>query len=188
MYLLGIPIGIFIDQRGARIPLISGGVLLGIGYLMLYRSYTTGSGYLPLLCLFSFFTGYGGCASFAAAIKVSALNWPEHRGSATAFPAGAFGLSAFLFSSIAEFLVPGDTANLLLLLTTGTFGSVIIGSFFLRVVNPSKIPDTPLAAEDFSHASQLKRIKSQESLAAPAETSLDQCGSSKFAAVFWSFS
>ena len=89
---------------------------------------------LPLLCMFSYFTGLGGCSAFAAAIKVSALNWPHHRGTATAFPLAAFGLSAFFFSIFAQFVVPGNTGHFLLLLACGTFGLVVVSSFFLRVL------------------------------------------------------
>ncbi|KHJ34242.1 putative mfs transporter [Erysiphe necator] len=141
MYLLGIPIGIFVDSNGARITVLYAGFLLGIGYLILYNTYSNGSGYLPLLCLFSFFTGVGGCASFAAAVKVSALNWPENRGTATAFPVAAFGLSAFLFSSFGQVIVSGNTSSFLLLLAIGTFGLNFVGFPFLRII---KVPENIL--------------------------------------------
>src|SRR3979411_2656748 len=46
----------------------------------------------------------------------AATNFPENRGTATAFPLAAFGLSAFFFSSLASLLFHGDTTQLLLLL------------------------------------------------------------------------
>jgi len=95
-------------------------------------------------------TGIGGCAAFAGSIKtcetpctvqkhishfdVAALNWPNHRGTATAFPLSAFGLSAFYFSAISSLAFPDDTAGLLLLLAIATFSMVFVGSFFLRIV------------------------------------------------------
>jgi nitrate/nitrite transporter NarK len=95
MYSLGIPLGMMVDAKGPRIAVILGAFLLALGYFPLHRAYEKGSGPVPLLCVFSILTGVGGCSAFSAAIKTSALNWPHHRGTATAFPLAAFGLSAF---------------------------------------------------------------------------------------------
>lgn len=59
---------------------------------------------------------------------------PHHRGTATAFPLAAFGLSAFFFSLIGGFLFPGDTSDFLLLLSSGTAGMTFLGFWFLKVV------------------------------------------------------
>ncbi|KLU85993.1 hypothetical protein MAPG_05012 [Magnaporthiopsis poae ATCC 64411] len=71
--------------------------------------------------------------AFAASVKTSALNWPHHRGTATAFPLAAFGLSAFTFSVFGEVVFPGNTGAFLATLTVGTFSLCFIGFFFLRV-------------------------------------------------------
>jgi hypothetical protein len=107
----------------------------------------------PVL-LFSFLTGFGGSSSFSAAIKagmrfhsrltvlgaddvaIAATNFPENRGTATAFPLAAFGLSAFFFSSLASLLFHGDTTQLLLLLALGTSLIVVVFSVFIRIVPP----------------------------------------------------
>jgi Nodulin-like len=86
-----------------------------------------------LLCFFSFLTGCGSCSSFQAAIKTSALNWPLHRGTATAFPLSAFGLSAFFFTTLSGFIFPGDTSDFLLLLAIGTFCLTIVPLLFIRI-------------------------------------------------------
>ena len=65
---------------------------------------------------------------------LAALNWPAHRGTATAFPMAGFGLSAFFFSALASSVFPDDTSSFLLLLAIGTFGMVSASFFFLRVV------------------------------------------------------
>lgn len=164
MYILGIPIGIFVDSNGARITVLYAGLLLGIGYLVLYNAYSNGSGYLPILCIFSFFTGVGGCASFASAVKVSVLNWPENKGTATAFPVAAFGLSALFFSSFGQLVVSGNTASLLLILSIGTFGLNYIGFPFLRIIQEpeltSVVPGNYLCikADDITPDSQLALV------------------------------
>lgn len=97
-----------------------------------------------------------------AAIKTSALNWPEHRGTATAFPLGAFGLSAFFFSVFSQYVFPGDTGDFLMLLACGTFSMVFISFFFLRVLpHPSYSALPSNSGRDDS--SVLGRTKSEES-------------------------
>jgi len=75
--------------------------------------------------------------AFIAAIKTSALNWPHHRGTATAFPLAAFGLSAFFFSTLGAILFSGDTSAFLMLLACGTSGLIVLGFFFVRVLPPA---------------------------------------------------
>ncbi|KAL5629012.1 hypothetical protein BROUX41_002403 [Berkeleyomyces rouxiae] len=132
MYAVGIPIGIFVDSRGPRPAVLLGAVCLLAGYYSLHKAYDTGSGSLWALCVYSFLTGVGGCMAFAAAVKTSALNWPHHRGTATAFPLAAFGLSAFFFSLISAVVAPGDPSSFLYLLALGTFGMTTVGFFFLQ--------------------------------------------------------
>lgn len=164
MYSVGIPVGILVDTKGVRPAVIMGAILLALGYFPLQQAYDRGSGSVPLLCLFSFFTGVGGCSAFAASIKASALNWPHHRGTATAFPLAAFGLSAFFFSSISTLLAPGDVGDFLMLLATGTFGLVFITFFFLRVY-PHSAYTALKATEDAEgvESNLLHRTKSEDS-------------------------
>lgn len=158
-----------VDAKGPRPAVIMGSLFLGAGYFPLHQAYDKGFASVPLLCMFSFFTGFGGCAAFAAAIKTSALNWPHHRGTATAFPLAAFGLSAFFFSMFAQFVVPGSTGDLLLLLSCGTFGLTFFSFFFLRVLphsHYSKVAshDTPnrlhrTKSEDSKHRAELAAVE-----------------------------
>lgn len=164
MYAMGIPVGILVDTKGPRPAVIMGALLLALGYFPLHQAYDRGSGWLPLLCIFSLFTGLGGCATFSAAIKTSALNWPHHRGTATGFPLAAFGLSAFFFSMFAQFVMPGSTGDFLLLLAFGTFGIVAIGFFFLRVLPQPHYSAVPSATGRGRSASRRHhRTKSEES-------------------------
>jgi hypothetical protein len=83
--------------------------------------------------LFSFLTGAGSCSAFTASIKAAALNYPESRGTATAFPLAAFGLSALFFAAVAQIL-PGGTYNFLILLATGTVVLPLLAFPFVRVI------------------------------------------------------
>lgn len=160
MYSLGVPIGMFVDQRGPRPAVLVGSLLLGAGYIPFHAAYDTAAGSVPLLCLFSYLTGLGGCMAFAAAVKTSALNWPHHRGTATAFPLAAFGLSAFFFSLIGSILFPADTSAFLMLLAAGTSGMALLGFFFLRVLPPSHNSYRPLPG--LAGSQQLHQSLSEE--------------------------
>ncbi|KYG41984.1 hypothetical protein M433DRAFT_147192 [Acidomyces richmondensis BFW] len=134
MYAMGIPGGILIDAKGPRWGVLLGGLALAAGYFPLRAAYIAGSGSVPVLCLFGLLTGVGSCTAFSAAIKVSATNWPARRGTATAFPLSAFGLSAFFYTAVAGGLFPDDTAGYLLLLACGTTVMVLGGMVFLQMV------------------------------------------------------
>ncbi|UNI22090.1 hypothetical protein JDV02_008012 [Purpureocillium takamizusanense] len=159
MYTLGVPVGIGVDHRGPRPFVLAGAILLGAGYFLLHQAYDRAAGSVALLCFFSFLTGLGSCMAFAAAVKTSALNWPHHRGTATAFPLAAFGLSAFFFSSLGAILFPGDPSAFLELLSWGTFGLIFAAFFFLRVYpHPSVYHAIPSAGP---HRSSVGSVGSQ---------------------------
>lgn len=100
-------------------------------------AYDKGAGSMSvgLISFCSFLSGVGSCAAFQAALKVATLNWPTHRGTATAFPLAAFGLSAFFYTLIAGIAFPGNTSSLLMLLSIGTSAVVLVGLPFLQVVD-----------------------------------------------------
>lgn len=164
MYTMGVPVGLFVDHRGPRPAVIAGSILLGLGYFPLHQAYDRFGGSVPVLCFFSYLTGLGGCMAFAAAVKTSALNWPHHRGTATAFPLAAFGLSAFFFSVVGYVFFPGDTSAFLLLLACGTFGLTFTGFFFMQVLPHSSYHAVPSAdaSRGLSNSQRLRRTSSDE--------------------------
>ncbi|KAI1775212.1 MFS general substrate transporter [Hypoxylon cercidicola] len=164
MYSMGVPVGMFVDSKGPRPAVIVGAVLLGLGYYPLHQAYNAGHGSVPWLCFVSYLTGLGGCMAFAAAVKTSALNWPHHRGTATAFPLAAFGLSAFFFALVGSVFFPGSPSRFLMLLACGTFGLTFVGFFFLRVLPPHAPYHAVLDVEPgMSDSRQLHRTTSEES-------------------------
>lgn len=122
-----------IDAYGPRWGVVLGIVLFGAGYYPIAKAFDAGPGTysVAVLCLFSFFTGAGSCSAFSASIKAAALSYPDSRGTATAFPLAAFGLSAVFFATVALAL-PHDTSHFLLLLATGTVLLPTLSLFFLR--------------------------------------------------------
>ncbi|KAJ6126935.1 hypothetical protein N7523_002547 [Penicillium sp. IBT 18751x] len=135
MYAMGIPMGLLTDARGPRLVTLIGSVLLALGYYPIYLAYQSGPGSVPIIfvCFFAFLTGTGGCSAFGAAIKTAASNFPDHRGTATAFPLAAFGLSALFWSNISTFVFKDDTGRFLLLLAIGTSVLSFCSIPFLRI-------------------------------------------------------
>ncbi|CAK7270589.1 hypothetical protein SEPCBS119000_004169 [Sporothrix epigloea] len=167
MYSLGVPIGMFIDTRGPRLAVLAGSFLLALGYFPLRQAYDAGSGSVAFLCFVSYLTGLGGCMAFGAAVKTSALNWPHHRGTATAFPLAAFGLSAFFFSVFGSLVIPSGTSAFLLLLAIGTSVLTFVSFFFLHVLpyTPHHYHAVVLPGDDEGpkDPQQLRRTMSEES-------------------------
>lgn len=77
----------------------------------------------------------------------AASNFPEHRGTATAFPLAAFGLSALFWSNVSTLVFKDDTGRFLLLLACGTsmlaFGSIP----FLRIFPSEPYSSVPHTGE-----------------------------------------
>lgn len=94
------------------------------------------------------------------------MNWPTHRGTATAFPMAGFGLSAFFFSAVSSLAFPEDTSDLLLLLALGTFGMVFLSCFFLRIVDhPQNYATLPIdEGSPHGESRQLRPAKSFDRL------------------------
>ncbi|KAF2762334.1 MFS transporter [Pseudovirgaria hyperparasitica] len=149
MYITGIPFGILVDQKGPRAAALIGALCLAAGYFPIHQAYDRGMDGMStsLLCFFSFLTGMGSCSSFQASLKTAALNWPQHRGTATAFPVAAFGLSAFFFSTISSIVFPDNTSGFLLLLAIGT-SAIVFGSIFFLHIVPAHSPYTAIPSSD----------------------------------------
>ncbi|KAJ5084027.1 hypothetical protein NUU61_008606 [Penicillium alfredii] len=135
MYAMGIPLGLLTDSKGPRLMSLVGSACLVVGYYPIHLSYASGPGSVPVvfLCFFTFLTGTGGCAAFTGAIKTAASNYPNHRGTATAFPLAALGLSAMFWSTISTLIFKEDTGNFLLLLALGTSILCLVSMPFLRI-------------------------------------------------------
>ena len=97
-------------------------------------------------------------------VLVAALNYPLSRGTATAFPLAAFGLSAFLFSTIGAFGLRDDTSKLLLLLASGTVLFPVVAFPFLNV-HPQPLYDrlSSRGPPDRSDSQPLRRTSSTDS-------------------------
>ncbi|KAL5364165.1 major facilitator superfamily domain-containing protein [Aspergillus floccosus] len=173
MYASGIPLGLLTDARGPRLTTFLGAITLAIGYFPLYSAYEKGQGSLSvgLLAFFAFFTGFGSCSAFSASIKAAASNFPDHRGTATAFPLAAFGLSAFFWSNLSSILFKDDTGDFLLLLTIGTSVLNLVSIPFLRII-PLSDPYIPIGRDRSPgvESRRLRRTRSPDPRSLPIVT------------------
>ncbi|KAE8355276.1 MFS transporter [Aspergillus coremiiformis] len=177
MYASGVPLGLLTDARGPRLTTFLGAIALGLGYYPIYSAYEHGQGSLSvgLLSFFSFLTGLGSCSAFSASIKAAASNFPSHRGTATAFPLAAFGLSAFFWSSISSAIFKDDTGQFLLLLALGTSIFNLISIPLLRLMPPTEMY-IPLSRNQSPgvDSNRLRRTKSTDLRYVPEES--DEAG------------
>lgn len=157
-YAMGIPAGILIDSRGPRIGVLLGAACIAAGYFPIHTSYDKGPGSMSVatLSFLSFLTGTGSCTAFSAAIKTSTYNWPMHRGTASAFPLAAFGLSAFIFTTLANLAFGDSPSGFLLLLAIGTLVLNLTATLFIRL-----IPSHEDSSEDRGRSSSRLRYRSR---------------------------
>ena len=89
---------------------------------------------------------------------VAAVNFPSHRGTATAFPLAAFGLSAFFFSGVSA-AISSEAQEFLLVMLIGTVAMTSIPILLLRTSPPPTLY-TSVPAE----APRATRLDSRSSL------------------------
>ncbi|KIK95478.1 hypothetical protein PAXRUDRAFT_826958 [Paxillus rubicundulus Ve08.2h10] len=135
--------GRIVDIKGPRIPLIGAFTFLLIGYSGIKKIYddgiddaaTVSALHFAVLVLCGFMTGLGGVAGLAPALNTTAKSFPDtSRATTIGLVISGFGLSAFLFLTIAQVFFPGDTSAFLLVLALGTAIPMLVGLFIVRPV------------------------------------------------------
>ena len=140
-------------------PLILAGLTLFIGYYGLHLAYTRAWQHAaPVLCILSFLTGIGSSLGNSAILNACAKSYPHNRGSATAFPIAAYGLSAFVFSRISYNLFPGDTGTFLLVLSLSCGISLFVCAFLIGVHLPTPDQDYHARKSSESNTSETEQL------------------------------
>ncbi|CCH41518.1 putative transporter MCH1 [Wickerhamomyces ciferrii] len=109
----GLPASFIIDNRGFWIPMLIGGLGLSAGFIGLKDQYVKNYESVGISFSLLFLVGAGSLFINSAAIKCCAVTFPNNRGIATSFPIATYGLSAFIYSSIASLFFKADTARFL---------------------------------------------------------------------------
>lgn len=122
------------------------------------------------LVVCGFLTGIGGNGGLTSATNSTAKNFPDRlvragvltscvgsrmlqRATTVGLVISGFGLSAFLFSTTAHVIFPGNTSEFLLVLAIGTSLPMILGFFFVRPIplphsDYIRLGETPDAIEE----------------------------------------
>lgn len=174
--------GVFIDRRGPRGVLLCAAGLVAAGYggvRWIYLTHATAgkasSGTVWALAGCMLMTGYAASAGLGASINTVARSFPSSsRATATGITLAGFGLSAFLFSTVAHVLFEGRTEAFLALLAVGTAAGMLIGVVGVRPIHyVVEEGYAPVAAEDelldaADGAVTLTRSRSTEVIASDA--------------------
>ncbi|KAL0958699.1 hypothetical protein HGRIS_014030 [Hohenbuehelia grisea] len=157
--------GKVVDAYGPRIPLASAFVLLFSGYFGIRSIYLrqpvvgqASDATVRALIACNFLTGVGGNAGLNGAGNPVVKSFPDHRrATVTGLVMAGFGLSAFIYSSMARVFFPGDTSSFLLTLAIGTASPMIAGYFMIRIV------PLPLAPSGTEEGALIRRVDTQDS-------------------------
>lgn len=148
VYLSGPLLGWFVDARGPAPILASAAGALFLGYAGLALMYAGGEdgGIYARLGVFGLAacqvaTGIGGSAGLSAALKATSQSFTSsQRGAAMATVLACFGLSAFLYSTLARAHLFGSsdpTSAFLWTLAVGCTISMAVGVVFVRPIPPA---------------------------------------------------
>ncbi|KAF8262614.1 major facilitator superfamily domain-containing protein [Lactarius quietus] len=168
------------DSRGPRPLLVGAFLFLLTGYTGIRILFDAGLGEahelsrvrLALLVMCSFFTGIGGVAGLLSAMNAAARSFPDqYHGIVLGVVTSAFGLSAFIFSSISHAFFPRNASDFLLVLGLGTSLPMVLGFFFVR---PISLPSHGMATIEAGPSANYKPL----SLSADSGVFQDQDSSS----------
>lgn len=157
IYMSGPLWGRWIDRAGPHGAVMAGAVLVLTGYGVLSRAYKNEWSELPVtvLAFFCLLTGLGNSGGNNAAINAQAKSWSEdNRGSAMALVLSAFGLSAFVYSTLSHLFFSGNVTGYLDVLALGSFACFLVGAALLRITPPEENHGT--------HAGSYERLASEE--------------------------
>ena len=104
----------------------------------------------------------------------AASNFSENRGTATAFPLAAFGLSALFWSNVSTLVFKDDTGRFLLLLACGTTILSLVSIPFLRIF-PAVVSEPYASVPHHEHSSPVppesQRMRSSSNVGEHPDTS-----------------
>lgn len=141
IYMSGPLWGRWIDASGPYGAVLSGAILVLTGYGMLSRAYKYEWANVPVIVIafFCLLTGLGNSAGNNAAINVQAKSWDDdRRGTAMALVLAAFGLSAFVYSTLSHVFFSGNVTGYLDTLALGSFTCFLVGMALIKVIPPTQ--------------------------------------------------
>lgn len=93
--------GRFIDQHGPRVVMLTGSVLVGLGWILAQQAV----GIRSLILAYSLIGGAGVGIVYGGPVAVATRWFPDHKGLAVGISLAGFGMSAFVTAPIARHLI-----------------------------------------------------------------------------------
>ena len=90
------------DKKGPRIVAVTGGILLGLGYIL--ASFTNGS-FIGILLTIGFIAGAGIGLAYVCPLAALIKWFPDMRGFITGVAVAGFGAGALLFAELATVII-----------------------------------------------------------------------------------
>ncbi|OWB55413.1 hypothetical protein B5S28_g1285 [[Candida] boidinii] len=135
----GLPAGLFIDHFGPQKAVFFGAILECGGFVILYVNYYYQLHYIWLLFFAMIFVGLGSVLPYFATLKIATANFPNHRGTANAFPVSSYGLSALVYSTVAAIFFNNNTEGLLKFIAIFVGVTMGVSVFFVKLIPPEEV-------------------------------------------------
>ncbi|CAI4035626.1 hypothetical protein SMKI_13G2760 [Saccharomyces mikatae IFO 1815] len=141
--LMGILAGIVVD-RSPKLSCLIGSVCVFIAYWILNLCYKHEWSSTFLISFSLILIGYGSVSGFYASVKCANTNFPQHRGTAGAFPVSLYGLSGMVFSYLCSKLFGEDIEHVFVFLMATCGSMILVGYFSLDIVSDNEGDDASI--------------------------------------------
>ncbi|EHN00810.1 YMR155W-like protein [Saccharomyces cerevisiae x Saccharomyces kudriavzevii VIN7] len=141
--LMGILAGIVVD-RSPKLSCLIGSICVFIAYLILNLCYKHEWSSTFPISLSLILIGYGSVSGFYASVKCANTNFPEHRGTAGAFPVSLYGLSGMVFSYLCSKLFGEDIEHVFIFLMATCGSMILVGYFSLDILTGREEDDASI--------------------------------------------
>ena len=132
--LLGLLAGIIIDNAGPAVACLLGAVMTFLSYLTLLLCYNHRVASVSLVSLAFMILGFGSILGHFSALRVCTTNFPENRGTVSAFPISLYGLSGMVFSVLCSSLFDDKIEQAFVFLMVVCPTMVFVGFCTMRIV------------------------------------------------------
>ncbi|CAI4674472.1 CPA_1a_G0042380.mRNA.1.CDS.1 [Saccharomyces cerevisiae] len=141
--LMGILAGIVVD-RSPKLSCLIGSMCVFIAYLILNLCYKHEWSSTFLISLSLVLIGYGSVSGFYASVKCANTNFPQHRGTAGAFPVSLYGLSGMVFSYLCSKLFGENIEHVFIFLMVACGSMILVGYFSLDIFSNAEGDDASI--------------------------------------------
>lgn len=146
--LLGLLAGIIIDNAGPAVACLLGAVMLFLSYLTLLLCYNHQVSSVPLVSLAFMILGFGSILGHFSALRVCTTNFPENRGTVSAFPISLYGLSGMVFSVLCSSLFNDKIEQVFVFLMVVCPAMVFVGFCTMKIVGQDSSGSSPGVQQD----------------------------------------